>query len=235
MDTTEREERGSPSIGSPTQKTESLPRALASTQGKSLRDSETTGSPGPGPEEPSWTGPRLGGTGVAARRPGEVQTVMALGDPAATDRALTALWARRLGSLPVERVKSIYDDDYGYDERLISIERPAQWSMELDHELRQALIPADSAYVTKELARLKIATVGRKMGDVDLEAWLEVAGEELERFPCDVVRAACRESVRREKWTPSVSELVARCEEMVRYRRLMFGACAAAGPALARI
>jgi hypothetical protein len=81
--------------------------------------------------------------------------------------------------------------------------------------------PSDPVYVNRELARVKAGTVGRNLDGVDVEAWLVVLGDELEQYPPDVVRCACRKWLRREKWTPSVAELVDECERLVRSRRLM--------------
>lgn len=81
--------------------------------------------------------------------------------------------------------------------------------------------PAPADVVTVELARLKAGTVGRSMDGVDLEAWLTVLGDEIEEFPADVIRAACRKWLRREKWTPSVAELREECNRLFRPRAMM--------------
>jgi hypothetical protein len=153
-----------------------------------------------------------------------IGNALAAGKPAETDRALEALWTQRLGSSPVAKVRPVYDRDGGYDEVLEGFEHAPRLDGELIEALEAANAPADPDDVTKELARLKIGTIGRAMDGVDLEAWLIVVGEELEEFPADVIRDACRKWMRREKWSPSVAELRDECQRTARRRKLMLAA-----------
>lgn len=144
---------------------------------------------------------------------------MAAGDPAITDKALAASWQQRLGSSPVAITTPKYSSDGGYDDRLDGFRPAPREDADLIAILDAANARAHPNAVTKALARLKVATVGRNMDGIDVEAWLAVMGDALEEFPTDVVVAGCRAYSRREKWTPSEAELREECLKLVRYRR----------------
>lgn len=147
--------------------------------------------------------------------------VMAAGDPAATDRALEASWKQLLGSSPVKQEEVDYSGAYGAEWSVVGYEPPESCDQSLYDLVAAACRSADPDIVALELGRLRLATIGRQVSVDNLEAWLIVCGDELEQYPPDVVRCACRKWVRREKWTPAVAELVEECERLVRSRRLM--------------
>lgn len=152
---------------------------------------------------------------------------MRQGEPITTDRALEASWKRLLGSPPVVRARSIYSEDHGFDEQIDRIEPPRA-----DEATRRpmivlveaALSRAPIVLVTSELGRIKAVTIGRAQGTGDLEVWLMAMGDELERYPADIVIAVCRVWARHEKWSPSLAELVSECDWKLAYRRHMLRA-----------
>ena len=85
--------------------------------------------------------------------------------------------------------------------------------------LDKALVEAPADVVKKALARLVISTKSRAEDGDDLKFRLAVYADEL-RFPPDVVVEACQKWARTEKWFPSVAELIERCENLVRWRRV---------------
>ena len=85
--------------------------------------------------------------------------------------------------------------------------------------LDNALVEAPADVVKMVLARLVISTKSRAENGDDLKFRLAVYADEL-RYPPDVVVEACEKWARTEKWFPSVAELIERCENLVRWRRV---------------
>lgn len=142
--------------------------------------------------------------------------------PAETDAMLETEWISRHGFIsPVEHA---VHSKHGFDMRLVGFEPPPTRDPELLEKIEAACRPASPDVITAELARLRVATAGRVLSGVSMAAWLAVLGEELERYPADVVREACRRWARREKWTPSVAELVEECERLMARRRALLAA-----------
>lgn len=216
----EREDRGFRQIGSLMPMIAVSPQNSGSNRSERPRDSATTGMPSPARTVAKPTGRPHGETGAVATLT-TLPSLLAAGNPAETDRALEALWTRQLGSSPVAMVRPVYDQPGGYDEVMEGFQRASRFDGELVAVLEDACLPAHPDMVTKELARLKAGTVGRAMDGIDMEAWLIVVGDELEEFPADVIRGACRKWLRREKWTPSVAELVDECQRLGRRRKLL--------------
>lgn len=214
---TSEQERGLRPIGSLDLTSELSPPNWGSTPETLLPASGTTGTESPARPAGSSTGLQRGETGAVAT----LMTALDGLDPAETDRTLAALWAQRYGSPPVAQRTPIYDQPGGYDDRLDGYSPPPYADGDVIGALEVACRRADPDVVTKELARLKVATLSRKQADAELEMWFEVAGEELEEFPADVVRAACRAWIRREKWAPSVAELIDECQRMFLPRKLL--------------
>ena len=153
---------------------------------------------------------------------------MARGEPEETDKAIREIWRQRLGRWPAESSVPRYSD-HGYEgERVTAIE-PAPFG---DGILAEALLvatrPASPETVTSALARLRAVTAHRKTDGMDAEAWFTAVADELENYPADVVRQACRDDGREEKWLPSLKDLILRCDRAVRYRRLLRKALEAA-------
>ena len=89
--------------------------------------------------------------------------------------------------------------------------------------LRALCRPASHRECLKEVARLKALTAAARVGEQDLEIQLEVFAEELERYPMDVVRSACRDWPRCPggKWWPSWAELRDMCDERFLKRKAL--------------
>ena len=66
---------------------------------------------------------------------------------------------------------------------------------------------------------MRIVTKARQDAESDMEAEMAIMGEELAKYPPDVVRSTCREYARREKFFPALSDLVWGCEGRLEYRR----------------
>lgn len=167
-----------------------------------------------------------GGTGAVANVSGRITALaelMATGRPTATDETLAALWKQRLGSSPEEVRTPVYSDGQ-FDEHLAGFLPAPREDADLIALLEAANGRADPNVVIQALARLKVATVGRNMAGIDIEAWLAVMGDALEEFPTDVVLDGCRRYSRREKWTPSEAELRQECLLLVRWRRKLLKA-----------
>lgn len=82
-----------------------------------------------------------------------------------------------------------------------------------------ALEQADGDLVDKALARLMVSTKLRADDGDDLKFRLAVYADEL-RYPPDVIEEACQKWARTEKWFPSVAEMIERCENLARWRRV---------------
>jgi len=119
------------------------------------------------------------------------------------------------------RMKSVlvleYTSDFGAV-RLATVREGAEPS-ELDRMLaiaERALAPAPAEVVEAELGRLYLTTSGRGKSENELAAQLRFYKEDLEIYPSDIVRAACRNGW---KWWPSVGELVEVAEGLIALRR----------------
>ena len=191
-----------------------------------LPPSGITGSPKPARAGSSSIGRQPGATGaVAIPRTAADVAAMVLSrrpDCEETDKALSELWTQRLGRSPVARSVPIYDDRYGYmGEKVVEIARSPHHDQEVSEALDIANSPARPEHVTAVLARLRVLTVGRAPTATDGEAWFTAMADELENYPRDVVIHVCREWSRQEKWTPSAAELIVRCDQLIRFRRMM--------------
>ncbi len=71
--------------------------------------------------------------------------------------------------------------------------------------------------LAEELSKTALATVTGKRG-IDVEGWMEVMVEELTEFPADVTREALQRWRRREKYLPTVAEIVDECQWLGRRR-----------------
>lgn len=115
----------------------------------------------------------------------------------------------------------MYDGPGGYDEVVKGYELAPRRDADLLEAIHAACAPAHPNEVTRELTRLRVGTVGRASDVGEIEAWLTVVGQELEGFPLDVIRHACVRWLRREKWTPSVAELIEECHRAMKRRESM--------------
>jgi hypothetical protein len=86
-----------------------------------------------------------------------------------------------------------------------------------------AMAPAPGDLIVGELTRLHLVTASQDIHEHDLEAMFTFYADELEDqgYPLDVVTTACRQSGRVLKFWPALAELVARCDGLMRERRML--------------
>lgn len=130
------------------------------------------------------------------------------------------------------RLKTRYDSDFdellGYHPIPVETDDGRAKTEIIIAAFDEVLKPAPKESIFKILARLKISTGSRNQDDADARLERRVYVDELTEFPLDVIDEACRKWARREKWFPSVSEIRAECQQLVRYRRLTRDALARA-------
>lgn len=78
--------------------------------------------------------------------------------------------------------------------------------------------PAPGDFVATEVTRLKTLTAQRKEAEFDMELSIGALTEELMVYPKDVVRTVCRDWARNSKWFPTLSDLIAECEHLMKLR-----------------
>ena len=210
-------------IGSLMPSISSLEANLASTKEEptpNAGNSEITGRPKPASAPASGTGTQLSvsGYGKPPSSLDEAQALLATAKPGQVDAAIQAWLPHSVSSRVVARWRG---GEHGYEAQ--------------DYELRDGVDEADGREslrllemlnaraeledCQKELARLKVLTAARNLGQADLVAQIAIYAEELTEYPIDVVREACRWWAAREKWFPSWAELRAACDERVMKRR----------------
>lgn len=160
-------------------------------------------------------------TSTAAQKP--LQTSMPQCQPGCvqeTDERVLQSLKSVLGS-PLEEVIRIKSGDYGFDFELIGYRVKGSVSSEIMAEaqllIEQVSKPATRPQLANALTKLAAATASRKR-DLDLEAFMEVAIEDLAEFPVDVVEEALCGIRRRETFLPSVAELRDECRWIGRRR-----------------
>ena len=198
-----------------------------------LSASETTGELNPDNEHASETGRQLGETGSAAM-------------PTSCDRATKEI-ARPRGSWEVAvhnakssktwhklPLRSFIDGDYVRPSELNA--RQAGWQAEVHksfppslseaqaaevvvalREAREAMKPAGPEAVATQLLRL--AAVLAMADRAATETMIEVYVEDLEHVPADLLADACRQWRRRERFFPTISELLALVDGPLTERR----------------
>jgi len=187
-----------------------------STPGTSSPNSGTTGLPRPAPAGPSSTGLQRGALGVAALLNGD--------NPTATDNALMASLPPSVAPMLVPVDREFYDEQYGYDFEFSHFDLVAPLSPDdrrASLRIVDAALAPDLKTIFTELARLRMLTKARMESDASTEAMASVYAEEMNEYPPDVVRAACRGWSRREKWWPSWAELKSELDRHVRKRRAL--------------
>lgn len=76
------------------------------------------------------------------------------------------------------------------------------------------------------ITRMLHATKSRPQDGMDLRSMIAILVEELAEFPPDVLATVCRKWARREKWWPSLSDLLADCQRATRWRKSLLKALA---------
>lgn len=141
----------------------------------------------------------------------------------ATDKALLASLRSELGS-PLEEIRRDWVGDYGLETELVGYRVNGQIApqamIKAQELISQAARPATRQELAFELTKLAAATQSAKRG-IDLEAFMEVALEDLSEFPIDVVREAMRSIRRQQIFLPAVSEIYEKCKWINRKRRAL--------------
>ena len=197
-------------------------------------DSVTTGLPSPTPKDESSTGERLGATGCERT-------------PRTNEAALKVIAARRESKWEVAvrnakssktwhklPLQSFIDGDYVRPRELnapqadwqarahesfppsLSRAQAAEVAVAL-HEAREAMKPAGPESVATQLLRL--AAVLAMADRAATETMIEVYVEDLEHVPADLLVDACRRWRRRERFFPTISELLALVDGGLKERR----------------
>lgn len=204
------EERDSLSIGNLTSRIASSPEALASHLDelrKSLPNSATTGSALRGRTEAK---PRSDGTALGVIDAGllpSVEQAWQARDAEALDLSLCRLLKRHAMSLAP--LMSAEFDVLGYRGSLPESLRPL---------VERINAPAGPKMVNGAAARCLAVTKSRATDGTDLRMMLAVFADELAEFPEDVVATAFRKWARREKWWPSLAEILDQCQRLSRVR-----------------
>lgn len=225
MDHPSDEGRGSQQIGNLTNKIVGSLRASASTPTELPRSTGTIGLPSLERRGSSSTGGRPGATGAVSRLPGLAE-VMARDDPEATDSHILRSLPRSVGSCLSREVREFIDEQYGYDFEVIGYRMQPCLAFKDDRRaarrlVEAAMMPASVQVIQAALARLRAGTKARPEAEGDLAMVMQVLAEECAEFPPDVVRAACRRWLRRERWFPAVAELRDEMQRLARNREMI--------------
>jgi len=115
-------------------------------------------------------------------------------------------------------------DEYGWNGRVIRYElnqpRSAGELAEAIDIAEASLLPMSKREVLAELARVRAMTVSRDIS-MDLQLVLAAYADELMKYPVDAVREVLRSWPRKEKFWPSMSELIARLDPLVASRHAL--------------
>lgn len=126
----------------------------------------------------------------------------------------------------VPKNRSFIDHEYGYDFEFETYEVRGMACTRDELSFSQSLVevglkPSDRRVVVSELARLRVVTKAKAENDTNLEMLAQVYTEEMECYPPDIVRGACRAWGRREKWWPSWAELKHELDRAMKRRKAL--------------
>lgn len=208
------EEPGLRPIGSLVQRIASSLMPADSTPARLPTSSPTTGAPKQAPERSNAIGPQPGATGADAST-----------SPAAVDRNLLASLPPSVAFALRETAREFVDPAYGFDCEFVGYTLvnsiPARDRKTALGILGAALIPADPAFVLRELARLRASTKARAEPDDEVAMRFQVLAEVCQDFPPDVVRHALRAWAKRELFFPSLAELLDELQRASKRRRAL--------------
>lgn len=218
------EESGSRSIGNLTTRIVDMLENAASTPQSRPTPSAMSGTPRSASTPANSIGAQRGELGAGAKLPAVIAAALEARDPQATDRELRA-------SLPpsVERsltsIERNWDGPNGFEFKRLGWKLSQPVPVE-DLEAAAALVaatlePCPVPVLMRELARLRAATARRASSEDDEALAFAVLREELAAYPADVVRSALRNHARTNRFFPSLTELIAPCEEAVRERKML--------------
>lgn len=176
-----------------------------STSRQQSSNSEITGALCPDQRVSSSTGKQL--STIDAAKLLAVETAWQARDAEALDTHLHRLLKPHATS--IEPLMSADFDVLGYRGRLPESLRPL---------VERINAPAGPKMVNGAAARCLSVTKSRATDGMDLRMMLAIFADELAQFPEDVVATAFRKWARREKWWPSLAEILDQCQRLNRVR-----------------
>jgi hypothetical protein len=145
------------------------------------------------------------------------------------DKALETLLVQLLPSsrfVSKSKLKHVYGDGGGYDVEVVGYDIALDALHDSEMKLYEALEflnrPATPDFVAKQIGRLQAVMARRSESNADLAIVVDTYTSHLERYPPDVVAAVCCQIIDRSKWFPLVSDVVAECEKIVRFRKAVW-------------
>lgn len=118
--------------------------------------------------------------------------------------------------------KGIYDKTHGFMglARTISIKSAdPEEAMPVLNALEKLNEPMPREDITKELYRLTLCMAKRPDDDDDYKMRLAIYADDMREYPPDVVKAACLEIRKYNKFFPTYSEIEHLCQRRVGFRR----------------
>ena len=120
------------------------------------------------------------------------------------------------------KLKHVYGDG-GYDPQITA------WEIKLDHLTDEEMKlfdaaeflcrPAQSDFVSKQIARLRVCMARAGESNDDVAILIDAYTEHLSEYPPDVVKHVCDIIIQNKKWFPQVAEMRAEAERAVKFRR----------------
>lgn len=92
-------------------------------------------------------------------------------------------------------------------------------------EMLELCQPTPVSVVISELTAMTISMARRADQEADYKALLLVYAKDLSEYPEDVILDTCTHMRRSQKFFPTISELIAACEERYEFRRLLRAEC----------
>ena len=184
--------------------------------------SPTTGVPSQVPVAASWTGQRLGAIACA---PSQLPAAATAADADRVVKAWlksTLAWPQSLSDQGV-----VYGEDGQFEATLTGCRLPNELRPHERDAAEAALAelvvwcePAPNAVLLAELAKMRVALAHRNAETHEERTVAIVFADDCGEYPADVIREACRDWRRTEKWFPTPAELRARCARLARQRFL---------------
>ena len=201
-------------IGSLVQRIASSLMPADSTPPRLPTSSPTTGALKQALERSNAIGPQPGEIGAdASTSPDEVDRNLLAGLPPSVASALR------------ETAREFVDPVYGFDCEFVGYSLansiPARDRQTALSTVGSALIPAATAFVGQELARLRASTKARPEGEDETAMRFQVLAEVCQDFPPDIVRHALRGWAKREVFFPALAEIRDELQRTSRRRRAL--------------
>jgi hypothetical protein len=188
-----------------------MPRLASSTQTSLPNNSKISGPPKVVPDLASMIGLLLGELGAAEQMISAVQR----GDADAAEVVLSRSLRRQPMSL---LLSTAVDRNFEWTLfHLIGKPTDEEW-LGLGAIVELLCPPTDEAATVAAVTRCLTVTKAREVNETDTEMMLGVFIDELRVFPRDVVITAFRKWAMREKWWPSLAEIIDDCQRMARWR-----------------